>query len=524
MTITSKNEREKKVLDELIYQKKHSDTLLLKQEIINIQQKLKNRGYFTSTLDSIKKDKPNYIAYFSLYQRTEQVKLSLNKDLAKTFFDSEKSTINLPIDELQKTLQNISKKLDDDGFSFSKVQLTNISIKKDTLFANLIVNKSTQRKINKVILKGYDDFPKSFLKNYYQIKSGTIFNQKKIDEISTATKNLNFVKEIKAPEVLFTKDSTLLYMYLQKNNTSNFDALVNFASEENGDFLFNGYIDLKLNNILNTGENLELLWNSIGNERQEFTLSAEIPYIFNSPITPKLLFSIYKQDSTFINTKFESNFSYNINNRLKIALTYENESSENLVDNSNNTTSFSNNLVGFSVDYSVLNQDIFQNKKINFNINPKYGRRTSDFENSNQIKIETQASYLWELNNRNFIYIKNELGYLKSDQYYINELFKIGGANTIRGFNEQSLFTKSYTFFNFEYRFLTSSKSYFYSITDIAVLNNNNDTENLLGLGLGYLFFSNKSKININIAVGKSNNNPFDFSNTKLIIGWKNYF
>ena len=366
MTITSKNEREKKVLDELIYQKKHSDTLLLKQEIINIQQKLKNRGYFTSTLNSIKKDKLNYIAYFSLYQRTEQVKLSLNKDLAKTFFDSEKSTINLPIDELQKTLQNISKKLDDDGFSFSKVQLTNISIKKDTLFANLIVNKSTQRKINKVILKGYDDFPKSFLKNYYQIKSGTIFNQKKIDEISTATKNLNFVKEIKAPEVLFTKDSTLLYIYLQKNNTSNFDALVNFASEENGDFLFNGYIDLKLNNILNTGENLELLWNSIGNERQEFTLSAEIPYIFNSPITPKLLFSIYKQDSTFINTKFESNFSYDINNRLKIALTYENESSENLVDNSNNTTSFSNNLIGFSVDYSVLNQDIFQNKKINF--------------------------------------------------------------------------------------------------------------------------------------------------------------
>ena len=524
LEITSLKENERNFLRDFNYIKKHTDTISLHQEISNIQNQLKNQGFFTSILDSIKKNKTKYVAYFSLGKKTKQVQLNTTKEIAKTFFDSETTPIYLPIQQLQFKLQNISKKLDEDGFSFAKVQLRNSVIKNDTLVANLTINKTIQRKINRIFVKGYDEFPKSFLKNYFQIKKQTTFSQKKIDEISLATKNLNFVKEIKAPEVLFTKDSTLLYVYLQKNNTSNFDALVNFASEENGDLLFNGYIDLELNNILNTGENFKLLWNSIGNERQEFIISTEIPYIFNSPITPTILFSIYKQDSTFINTKFESNFNYNINDRLKLAITYDNESSEDLKEDSSTLSSFKNNLVGFSLNYSILNQDVFQNKKINLTINPKYGRRTSAKENSNQFKIETQASYLWELNTRNFIYLKNELGYLKSDQYYTNELFRIGGANTIRGFNEQSIFTNSYTYFNIEYRFLTSLQSYFYSITDIGVLNNNEQTENLLGLGLGYLFFSSKSKININLTIGKTSNTPFNLNNTKLIIGWKNYF
>jgi hemolysin activation/secretion protein len=384
---------------------------------------------------------------------------------------------------------------------------------------------SKKRTINKVIIKGYETFPKSFIKHYFNIKKETVFNQQKITTISNASKNLQFITEIKPPEVLFTKDSTVLYIYVKKNQNNSFDGLVNFASEENGSVLFNGHIDLKLNNVLNTGENFELFWNSIGNERQEFKLSTEIPYLFNTVITPKISFSIYKQDSTFLNTKFNSKLFYNINPKTKLGFTYSSENSENLGESiNNNIQTYSNYFLGFQFQYRRPKRDFFFNDTFYIEINPSIGKRKTENTAVNQFKIEATASYIWDLTPRSSIFIQNKTEHLNSDIFIDNEIFRIGGANSIRGFNEQSIFTNSYTLFNLEYRFLTSQKSYFYSITDFGDIKTSLKKETLLGIGLGYLFTTKNSQINLSTAIGKSSSQDFDFKNSKLIISWKSFF
>ena len=142
----------------------------------------------------------------------------------------------------------------------------------------------------------------------------------------------------------------------------------------------------------------------------------------------------------------------------------------------------------------------------------------------NQFKIEATSSYLWDINFRNSIYIKNKTFHLNSNSFLYNELYRIGGANSIRGFNEQSIFSSSYSYFNLEYRFLTSEKSYIYTITDIARIKTTLGNENLLGIGLGYLFSTKSAQININSALGRNSSKEFDFSQTKLSINWISFF
>ncbi|MGJ8743619.1 hypothetical protein [Polaribacter sp.] len=454
------------------------------------------------------------------------IQVSINDNLnLKNLQQLDSSSFTLPIEKLAVTLENISKELDAKGKSFSKVQLKNIQLKEKTLFADLDVYQSEKRTISNVIIKGYTDFPRSFVKHFFNINQNTIFNQEKVDNISNATKNLQFVKEIKPPEVLFTKDSTELYIYLKKQQNNSFDGLVNLTTKENGDVLFNGHVDLKLQNVLNTGETFELFWNSIGEDRQEFSISTDIPYIFNTIITPELTFSIYKQDSTFLNTTFNSKLFYNLNSKSKLALTYTSESSENLEETiQNNIETFKNFFAGFEFKYAIPKNDFFFNDVFYASINPTFGKRTTDTINSNQFKIEAEASYIWDLNTRSSIFIRNKTGYLNSDFFIDNELFRIGGANSIRGFNEQSIFSKSYSFFNLEYRFLTSEKSYFYSITDFANIKTIIGNDNLLGLGLGYLFSTSNSQINLSTAIGKTTSQNFDFKESKLIISWKSFF
>lgn len=527
LKISFKDEGKVLFWDKIDFQKKHKDSISIYKEVGKVSDYLKNIGYFTNSVDSIKKIEKEYIAYFSLNSKVDKAVLKINSETDFLFkkFEKKDNTVIIPLKKLQTTLSSISKELDKEGKSFSKVQLKNISIKSKTLFADLDIYQSEKRVINKVIIKGYENFPRSYLKNYFNIKSNIVFNQQKIKKISEASKNLLFAKEIKPPEVLFTKDSTLLYMYFKKQKNNSFDGIINFASKENGDLLFNGNIDFKLNNILNTGEKFELFWNSIGDERQEFKLSTEIPYLFNSKFSPQISFNIYKQDSTFLNTKFDSKLFYNINSKIKLALTYNSESSENLAATiTNNVETFSNYFLGFQFQYSIPKNDFFFNDKFNFEVNPTFGERETNQNSSHQFKIEASTSYIWDLNLRNSIFIKNTTGYLNSDSFFDNELFRIGGANSIRGFNEQSIFTNRFTYFNIEYRYLTSEKSYFYTITDFAKIKNDSNNENLYGIGIGYTFFVNNSAINLGSVVGKSQNQQIDFNKAKLIINFKSFF
>ena len=527
LKLTSINKTEAAVLNKINYQKKHIDTVLLDLEINRISEYLKNLGYFTNTIDSVKNTKQQYIAYFNLNSKIDSAIITTNKgsEIYLEKFKIKENTFSIPIEKLQATLSEISTNLELEGKSFSKVKLKNITIKNKTLFAHLIINPSKKRMINKVIIKGYENFPKSYLKNYFNIKSSDIFNQQKISEISEASNNLDFIKEIKSPEILFTKDSTLLYMYLKKHQNNSFDGIIGFASKENGDLLFNGNLEIQLNNILNTGEKFGLFWNSIGEEKQELKLNTEIPYIFNSRFSPELTFSIYKQDSTFINSKFDSKIGYHINSKIKLSLTYNAEKSENLKEKlSNNIETYNNYFLGVQLKYSIPKNDYFLNNKFQLDINPSFGSRETTNKTTNQFKLEGSTSYLWELNSRNSLFIKNKTGYLNSDSYINNELFRIGGASSIRGFNEQSLFTNKYTFVNLEYRYLTSEKSYLYTITDLAKVNLNSKKQNLIGLGLGYLFNTSNSQINMSLSLGKAKQQETDLKSIKLTINWKNYF
>ena len=195
LELISKNKEEQIVLNNIKYQKKLKNSTSLNSEIEKITILLKNLGYFTNTLDSIKSSDHKYMVYFSLNELTEKAIIqidSVDKSLIKNI-KIENSSFESPIKNLESILVSISESLDNQGKSFSKVQLKNIQIKNKTLLANLEINASEKRTIQKIVIKGYENFPPSFLKNYFRIKPSTIFNQKKMEEISTNSKNLPFI-------------------------------------------------------------------------------------------------------------------------------------------------------------------------------------------------------------------------------------------------------------------------------------------------------------------------------------------
>ncbi len=508
---------------------------LVYAEIDSISMRLQKIGFLTNYIDTTQVQDSIYTAHYILGDNSETITITyndenINNSIKNLTEEYSNSYFKIDINDVSTVLNELVDYFENEGNSFVQVSLKNISQSENGLTADLNINKTVNRKIDGVIINGYSNFPKSFVKHYLNLKTETVFNTEKLKNASDAIQSLNFVSEIKSPEVLFTKDSTTVYLYLQKIKSNRFDGLIGFSTNENGKLKFNGYLDLLLNNVLNKGEVFSIKWQSNGEERKAFDLAIATPYIFNSPVSPKATFNIYKQDSTFINIKASVDVSYTINPQNSITAKFQTEKSNNLIeDNSQNNINEFNN-VFYGISYTNKKLDPFRphQNKFYFNINVLFGSRTlaSEIQKTKQQKYELTANYIWALNQNNSIFIQNKSAIILSEDLYSNELYRIGGANSIRGFNEESIFASTFSILNLEYRYHLANLSYIYSITDFAYVKNEIQKVDaqLYGFGLGYVYSTKSGLIDISYALGKTSDIPFDFNNSRFHIKLVQFF
>ncbi|CAL2086641.1 conserved protein of unknown function [Tenacibaculum sp. 190524A02b] len=514
LRITSKDSIENIFLKKINFKKRHSSENNLKNELEIVLKQLNHNGFFYPDYKLTKTD--SVFSYsFKLNQRIKHVTIYTLNNKKTTF----------PINQLNSFLKSETEKLDASGNSFSELKLQNINLKKDSLFAYLKITDSKKRFIDRIIIKGYKNFPKSYTKHYLKLDNNTLVSKPKLSILKNKIDKLDFVTSLKKPEILFSKDSTLLYLYLKKKNKNFFDGIINFNSEENSKKIqFNGYINLQLQNLLNTGETLKLNWNSTQNQNTSFSLTTNIPYIFNSPISLKTSFEIFKQDSSFLNTKFKNQFKYNLNTNSNICLTYtQNESNNTLTNQTNiNLYSYNSYFVGLGYEYSTPNNQtpIVSPDVFFFKTHSQFGQRTSNKLTTNQLKTSINISYLLTFSQKNHIHLKNESAYLNSKNLLINELFRIGGTNSIRGFRDQSIFTSKYSFANIDYLYSITPTNIIYGFIDYGISNNDQQTS----IGLGYKQLIKNTLINIEYSIGKRKLTNFNFNNSFLSIRILNYF
>ena len=528
LILVAKDTIQNRIVSEIYHTKKHLQKKDALDEIDRILQQVKKGGFFTARIDSISKTNKELIAYLDLGKKINEIIIVTKKDNTNGIIDSGVDSIKIKTREFSDLTNQLLKQIDRKGNSFSEITYVNPLLKNDTLFLEMKISNSSPRKIDKVITRGYEDFPKKFISKYFLIDKNTVFSKQKLNQVSALSNKLDFIKEKKAPEVLFKKDSTHLYLFLDKIGISSFDGLVNFSSKENGKgLLLNGNLDLKLNNTFNTGEKFEIIWNKVSDEKTDFKINSYVPYILNSKFSTTLEFYLYRQDSTFINTNFELKTDYSINQKSHASILYSSEKSNYLLNISNNDlASYSNYFIGVGYELKKSSTSNLYKYKNGSNLNLTIGKRKTDKESINQLKFHFSAFANVQINNRGYLNIKNESGLLTSKNYLLNELFRIGGANSIRGYNEQSIFTNGYSYSNIEFRYSLDSSSYLYSITDLGVYkeNSTNKINKLLGIGAGYQFRINNNLVDLGYVISSNSRKNTKFNRSRLVVRWTSFF
>jgi len=125
---------------------------------------------------------------------------------------------------------------------------------------------------------------------------------------------------------------------------------------------------------------------------------------------------------------------------------------------------------------------------------------------------------IFNLNTKNSIYLRSDSAGIDSDNFLTNELIRFGGIKSIRGFEENSLIASLYSVLNTEYRYQLNNNIYVHSIFDIAYFENRitKTKEKLFAFGIGFGIYTKAGLLKFNYANGKSENQKFKFSDSKI--------
>ena len=531
LSLKGKDSLETAKIDSIDYKKNFKDFLNLNNEVKHIQKKLLKLGYLDTRLLTLKKTSDSsFIGHYELNKKYTQLtiyydKKNITEEILKQISPNiTDKHFSIPFQETEQALQLLTNYLVNQGNTFSNLSLTEISKNENKVFAKLVSSKSKTRTIDDIIIKGYSKFPNSYLKYNSRIKKGAVFKKNDIIKKSLTIDNLSFAKNTKAPEVLFEKDSTKVYLYIEKKSANTFDGFLGFSTDtDSGNLELNGYLNLNLINNLNFGERLNLIYKSDGNEQQRFQASISLPYILKTPIGIEASLDIFKKDSSFLITEQSIHLNYLINDKNNLSVGYETTSSDNLLDipqPSLNINDYSASFFGFGFNHTRRQNNILFPVKNTYSIGIEFGSRKTDTNNINQTKGNINLSHIFELNQRNSIFLQNTAAIIFSDTLFTNELFRFGGINSIRGFEENSINASLYNVLNTEYRYILSQNLYAHSIIDYSYFEDesNRISDNLTSFGFGLGLNTQTGLFKIIFANGKNSDSNFKFSNTKVHI------
>ena len=527
LIIISSNAQETKTIDTVGYSKsfENYETLLL--EIERFREVAYRLGYIESTVQSVTKNTSETVAQLMLGPKYESVQIYGDKvlfellDLKPIETTGSLSYHQTKVSELEVLMNQLTGALASKSFPFASVTLKNIiPIDKTTLKADLVVVTKQARQLNTVEIKGYDKFPRSFIKHYLGIKTNIPFDLKAIQTKTETLDQLSFTNQLRPAEVLFTQDTTSVYLYLEKNKSNRFDGFLGFGSEETtGNLELNGYLYLNLVNNLNYGESFVLNYRSDENDLKTFESKLTLPYLFKSPIGSELKLNIFKKDSTFTTAEQSVNLFYQLNPKQRLFVGIKTAQS-NALEPIESSTIIDYKTNAYELRYTYQNRtpkDLLFPVKSQMEVRFSRANRKTSALKTNQNIYLIKAAHLFNLNKSNSLYINLNAQGIDSKNYVSNELLRFGGIRTIRGFEENSINASSFGVLASEYRLRLSPSLYVHSIIDAAYFNTPiKSDQKLVGIGFGFGLLTETGLLKFNLANGQLENQNFRFSDSKV--------
>jgi outer membrane protein assembly factor BamA len=533
----------------------------------NLPTLLQAKGYIASAVDSIYFDSTR--AEVQLYLG-EQFKWARIQTMPKD--DALLQAIRWPTNSFsgkgfdfpafQAWQEKLMNYLEENGYPFARIFLDSISIQGQEIAALLQVERGPLYIIDSIRIHGDVKISKEYLERYLEIPKKSIYNKKKLQAISQRLKQIMFIEEERPSTVTMMGTGSILNLYLKPRKSSQVNVLAGFLPNSNPDekkrFLITGEANVLLRNSLGAGETIGINWQQLQAKSPRLNLLYDHPFLFQSPLGLNFTFDMFRKDSTFLNLNMQFGGNYMVSATQSASVFLQRR--QTILSAVDTIRVKQTRSLPLQADVSSSNLGIaLQVNTTNYRFNPQKGSEffisaaagTKKIKKNNQILEIKDPSFNYEslydtakLKTYQFRVIASaakyfpvgrqsafksgiNAGIFQSGNYFLNELFQVGGYKLLRGFTEESEYLAQYAIGTLEYRYLIGLNSNFFGFVDGGWGRNplqEKKDYTYIGTGLGMSFETKAGIFNLVWAIGKRNDSELNLRQSKVHLGFLNYF
>lgn len=539
---------EQPLLDGLPYQSRQLSEEAARQELKKVVNLLHEQGYLLAHVKRVQVAADTSRALLEVGQPVSWALLNRGNVeqqwLNKTLF-REKGFRGRPFYYLQlaRLMGQLLAEAENRGYPFAAVWLDSLQLDREQLRASLHMDKGPFIIFDTLEVSGSARLSARYLSVHLGMKPGEPYNQQRLEEAAGRLRQLPFVRLEGASAVSFQNKQARVKVGLAEKRANRLDGVIGLLPDpqQAGSFLFTGQFDLLLQNPFGTGKKIALQWQRLSPGSQNLEAAYRHPYLLGTPLGLALEFGLLKEADAFVNRQFmaEAQLQQGAYNTLRLRV--EQKDSRLLAEAAAGShAGFRLEQYGIGFDRQQLDDPFMPRQGYEVSLNLSGGKKKvrslppGDSVRAQlppagmQYRVSVRARYYRPLGRR-WVWAQGLEGGLLSDAHlFQNDLYRLGGLASLRGFREKHFFVSDYVLSRTELRYLAGSETYFFLFYDQAWMAQRAGNLHLkdwpLGLGAGLSLRTTSGTFNFVYGMGKSDTQPLKLSGSQVHFGYLNHF
>ncbi|MGB0522633.1 MAG: hypothetical protein ACPGJS_06720 [Flammeovirgaceae bacterium] len=530
----------------------YPDSTQLQTNLHAFIEQLHHQGYFSANLDALsyQASSQSFNASVHLGKRYTRCAIRRGNVNEKDWRRLTPQDTLYTLDEWLTLQKDFLTFQENAGYPFASIQLDSFIHDQTPISAAVQARLGPYITFDSLIISGEAKLHAGSLAHQIGWEIGKPYREKKAQAAIRFLQQAAYIQLKAPPQILFRYDRAYLKLETLPVKNTQLDGIIGLLLSDQANTgrrpVITGTVDLKLQNPFGKGKILQFAFQRLRLGAQLFELNYEHPDLLKTHLTLQANFYSLREDSLFNNLRRSLALAHRntwgelafqvsiIDSRL--TLSGQQLSSENLQRfGSNQITAYGLNYTFSQLDYNNVPRKGFEmSSKLligNKTIRPSIPSTDSLFESvyggvdlkSLQGTLQLSLGKFWKVGKSSTIYSKLSGGKLFNQQLYQNDLFRIGGIQTLRGFNENAFFVSFYTIASLEYRIYFDRTSYFFTFFDQAFLENEvvdfSFSDQPYGLGLGLAVQTKGGLFRLIYSLGNSADQAIGFRQAKIHFG-----
>jgi outer membrane protein assembly factor BamA len=529
LTLTDGNEKETKKFPDSIRMFKYLDNKITEYILVgypDLKYELERPSEKSFTCKIVKGRKYKYV----YLKNTEY------KELKKKSNQTKGTT---PDKKIEAELNEYANQ----GYPFVRAEFVEIRKQNDTVIFFIHLNPGP-----KVLFDSVNNKGNVILKNrvFYRItgiQSGDLFSLKSIPESEKKINASGFMLSAQPPKISYYRGKMNVEYYTQRMNASRFDGIIGLQPDPiNNKSVLTGNVLLHLkNSLINHAEDIKLEWRRVRQETQEILLFGKIPYVFGTIAGCDAKFNLYRQDTSILDVQWEGALHFFFSGLNSVRLFSARRTSSGKSNFAFGSSGGESNITtgGIGIQIEKTNFPLNPIRGFNLHFNASIGNRVIKTKNTfTDTEVNKKYEYYDGKGNFQFFLPLSQrscllngfrwAGAFSSSPLLPSELFRSGGLQSWRGFDENQFLSSFYAVQTLEYRFLFSTLSHIAVFTDGGwferLLANDYISSFAFGYGAGLQLETKGGIIKLAYALGHLQGQTPDIRAGKIHVGFVSVF